>query len=264
MPQEIILDQHYRPFGAQASLGNNRDVTVIHKFGRNAAVGTSFVPVTMGGVYQTPQVGGATTLRLAAGNVADAAAGTGAREVTLQGLDASGNAITDTLTPNGVAASTATSLAFLRLYRAWVSSSGTYATSAAGSHAADIVVENSAGGTTWATISSTDYPRSQSEIGAYSVPSGYKAIIPYVAAFTDSSKITSLLFFRRSSILQTAPPYDAMRVVLELTTNGGESEFRVNSPLGPFVGPCDIGVMAKVDSTTAEVDVEFEIWLVAQ
>lgn len=39
---------------AAEEYGDNADI--VHKFGRNSAVGTSFVPVCIGGVYQTPQV----------------------------------------------------------------------------------------------------------------------------------------------------------------------------------------------------------------
>ena len=54
-------------------------ISVVKKFGRNPAVGTSFVPVTQGSVYQTPQSGSATTLRIKAGGSAnDTAAGSGA------------------------------------------------------------------------------------------------------------------------------------------------------------------------------------------
>jgi hypothetical protein len=35
---------------------------VVHKFGRNLAVGTSFVPVCLGGIYNTPQVGSETRI----------------------------------------------------------------------------------------------------------------------------------------------------------------------------------------------------------
>ena len=44
----------------------------LDKFSRNSTVGTSFEPLCEGGVYQTPQVSGATPLRIAAGgNAAD-------------------------------------------------------------------------------------------------------------------------------------------------------------------------------------------------
>ena len=70
----------------EAAKGNITGSTIVNKFGRNASVGTTYVPVTVGGVYNTPQPAAATTLRIKAGGDAnDAAAGTGAREVTVVG-----------------------------------------------------------------------------------------------------------------------------------------------------------------------------------
>ena len=62
---------------------------LVHKFGRNAAI-TSIAPVCLGGVYQTPQVASATTLRVKAGNIADDEGQAGARTITLEGMDTHG------------------------------------------------------------------------------------------------------------------------------------------------------------------------------
>lgn len=238
-------------------------VSTVHKFGRNASVGTSFVPITNGGVYQTPQSGSATTLRIkAGGNANDAAAGSGAREVTLIGLDENWNEVTEAVATAGASASAATTATFTRLYRAYVSASGTYATAAAGSHSADITIENGAGGTDWATISATDFPRSQSEIATYSVPTGYTAYVQYVLVNVDTNKVGDILGFQRASINQTAAPYDAMRIFLELGGVTGEDEVQPRTPMGPFVGPCDVGFMGKVSTGTGEIDIDFEILLV--
>ena len=50
------------PFYLQATRGQIGGHTVIQKFGRNDSIGTTFSPVTIGGVYQTPQ--SATQLRI--------------------------------------------------------------------------------------------------------------------------------------------------------------------------------------------------------
>jgi len=246
---------------ADEQYGDNADI--VHKFGRNTAVGTSFVPVAFGGIYPTPQVGSATQLRIKAGGDAnDDAAGTGAREVTLIGLDANGNEITEAIATNGISASSATTNSFIRLYRAYVSASGTYATASAGSHAASITIENSAGGTDWATIDATDFPLGQTEIAVYSVPTGKKCFLMSAFVFADSTKTTNVVCFQREDILQTAAPYTAMREVFEITSGGGGSEYIPRGIVGPFDGPCDIGFLAKVNTGTAEVDIDFELLVV--
>ena len=49
--------------------------SVVHKFGKNDAIGTTVKPICLGGVWQMPQVANATTLRVKAGNANDTAGG---------------------------------------------------------------------------------------------------------------------------------------------------------------------------------------------
>jgi len=238
----------------------------ISKFGRNPAVGTTYVPIALGGVYRTPQVGGATALRVKAGGGAnDTASGSGARSVTFIGTDATGAEVTDTVATAGALASAASTVEFMRLYRAFVSASGTYATQSAGSHAADITIEDAAGTQDWATIttSSSTFPRGQTEIGAYTVPTGYKAFITEVDVYSNSAKTTDVLFFRRENILETAAPYTAMRELFEVALEGGHY-FRTFTPPIKVTGPADVGFLAKVDATTAEVTATFDLVLVQE
>jgi len=242
-------------------------IETVKKFGRNSAVGTSYVPICLGGVYQTPQSSAATTLRIkSGGNANDTAAGSGAREVTLEGLDENFAAVTETLATAGASASAVTATTFTRLYRAWVSKSGTYASSSAGSHSAAIVIENGSGGTDWATIGATGFPKSQSEIGSFSVPAGKTAYVFLADLTIDSGKTVDAIFFHRGNIDETAAPYTAMRAksVLSGLTGGTTDLFGRTVPFGPFVGPCDIGFMAKVSSTTGSVACEFEIYLISE
>lgn len=242
--------------------GHVDGLSVVHKFGRNAAIGTTFAPVVCGGNYRTPQVSGATQLRVKAGNANDTAAGSGARKVIIEGLLADGTLATEELTTNGTSAGANSTNSYIRLFRAYISESGTYATQSTGSHSADVVIENAAGTEDWAIIESADFPRSQSEIGAYTVPTGKVGYVKSLILSVDSSKTADVLFFQRQGILKTAAPYDAMRVVLELGGVSGEETVLPATPLGPFPAGTDLGFLAKVASGTAEVDVDFELFLV--
>lgn len=252
----------HEPFELQVAANEVKHVSTIDKFGRNTAVGTTFVPVTLGGIYRTPQVSGATTLRVKAGNTNDSASGTGARAVTVIGLDANGDQQTEVLTTNGTSAGPAGSIQFIRVFRAFVSSSGTYATQSAGSHAAAIVVENSAGTQNWLTIGATGFPKGQTDIGVTSIPSGYAAFISRAYLFSDSAKTTEFIFFRRENILETAAPYTAMRAMFSGLVEGGAAILEFTHPIGPVTGPADMGFMAKIDVGTAQVTVNFEYTLV--
>ena len=247
--------------------GQSTGITTDKKFGRNAAVGTTYLPVALGGIYRTPQSGSATTLRVKAGNANDTAAGSGARQITLIGLDENFNEVTETLATAGTSASSPTTATFTRLFRCFVSQSGAYATSAAGSHAADIVIENSAGTEDWATIDSSNFPKGQSEIGAYTVKAGVTGYVKLRDLSIDSGKTVDLVFFSRANCDETAAPYTAMRaqsVVSGVSGGSIETFGSVDVPFGPFVGPTDIGFMARVNSGTASVSVEFEIFSVSE
>lgn len=243
--------------------GNIAGHSVVQKFGHNPLVGTSFVPVTSIGAYPTPQVSGATTLRIKAGGSAnDTAAGTGAREIELQGLDETGAYVTETLATAGASASSVTTTTFMRLYRIYVTASGTYASSAAASHEGAIVIENGTGGTDWAQIDLNDFANSQSKIGVYTVPLGKTAYILSARISAESTKVVDAVFFQRQGILETAAPYSAMRVNYELAGITDTRQIVMKSSTSPFPELTDIGFMAKVASGTADVDVDFEILLV--
>ena len=248
-------------FLIEVKKGNIGGHSLVQKFGRDDSVGTSFSPVHFGGVWQTPQPASATTLRIKAGGDAnDTAAGTGAREVTLQGLDATGAEIEQSLATAGASASAATALSFMRLFRYFVSGSGTYGTVAAGSHADDIVIENGAGGTDWGTLDSTDFARGQSECACYSIPDGKTGYFLKVHYSTDSSKTTNILIFQRQNIVDASAPYDAVRLIAEIQTEG-EGDWDPEGSV-QITGPADVFALAKVDVGTAAVKLDFDLLLV--
>ncbi len=253
--------QFTRDFLIEVAKGNISGHSLVQKFGRNPAVGTSFVPVSISGLYNTPQPAAATTLRVKAGNANDTAAGSGARSVTLQGLDETGTLVEETLATAGASASTATSATYMRLFRVWVATSGTYATQSSGSHAADIVIENGAGGTDWLTISFTGFPRSQSEVAAYSVPLGKTVYLLDINITSDSSRVFDYIFFKRENILDAAAPYQAMRIQTEGIGLAGDFKREFRDPV-KFDALTDIGIMAEVGASTGDISAEFNLLVV--
>ncbi len=248
------------PSGLDVSRGDAPGVSDNHKFGRNSAVAQTFVPVCGGGVYRTPQVGGATALRVkAGGNAADSAAGAGAQSITLECLDETCAFAKETIATAGASASDPTTTTFIRLFRVYVAASGTYATQSAGSHFAEITVEDVAGTEDWAVIDATGFPRGQSQIGIYSVPLNREAYVASIELSTETNKLVDLNFYSRGGILDTAAPYQPMRLRRELVGITGNSEILLEYPIGPFPELTDFGFMARVDAQTADVSIEFTI-----
>jgi hypothetical protein len=210
-----------------------------------------------------PQVSGATQLRIKAGDAADAPGQSGARSIFLQGLDATGAEITETIDTNGTSAGSNTTQSFLRLYRAYVATSGTYATTTQGSHVANIVIENAAGTEDWATISAAGFPSGQSEIGAYTVPLGYTAFLISVTVEAEATKKIDAELFQRRNILETAAPYTAMREVQKFVGLEGVIYEAFDAPI-EFPELTDIGILAELTSGgagTGNVSVDMEILL---
>lgn len=236
--------------------GNDANYEKISKFGRNSAVSTTPVPICVGGVYQTPT--SVTTLEAISTSTSDTSDGLGARTITVVGLNASCVEIEEDITMNGTSATTATSNSFLRVYRAYVKTSGVYATSSAGSHVGDITIRAVSAGATYAKIDVTTFPRGQSQIGSYSVPATKTAYIKNITVNTSAA--TNIMIFQRDNLDDTSSPYSGVMKLLQEydSVNGIEYLFN-NSPLGPFSAKTDFGFMAYTDSGTTKVSVDFDI-----
>lgn len=82
--------------------GSARGARGFRLYGRNSNVGGTLEPISVGGIYRTPQVGSETALRIkAGGNANDAAAGLGARLVRIEGVNALGEYISEDVATNG-------------------------------------------------------------------------------------------------------------------------------------------------------------------
>ena len=233
---------------------------VIHKFGAGE-LSTTFNPVTRSGFYRTPTT--AVELEFVSNSATDIFTGTGAREITIEGLNATWERVIFTIETNGTSAVTLPHN-LTRLYRWFVSSSGTYADQAAASHQGELTIRESGGGDIWSIIPIAPFPIGQSEIGVVSIPKGETAYVLQKSFFTDTTKTADIYFYQRCNINDTTAPYSGtMRLVeREVGVTGGFSlEFVV--PKGPFIGPCDIGFMGEVSTGTADSSVEFEIVIIA-
>ena len=247
------------PSGLDVSRGNVQGVRALHHFGRNTSIGSTFTPVTRSGFYRTPQVSGATALRIkAGGNANDTASGSGARAVTLVGLNATGDLISEVLATAGASASASTAQSFIRLTDTFVSASGTYASQSAASHAANITIEAAGGAADWALISDGSFPRGDSEIGAYTVPKGRSAYVHAIRLASSADKKSNIVLFKRSGILETVAPYSPMVLLEEFPAVSGTIHIDYDPPLA-FPQLTDFGFMASVAASTVDVTVGFDM-----
>ena len=226
---------------------------IVHKFGYNDAVGTSYEAVDPSGDFNW--LTSAETVRIAAGgNAADTAAGVGAREVTVYGLDEDFNEVDEAIATAGASASSSTTQTFIRVFRVKVTASGAYGAANTG----DIAIETT-GGTGLTTLLADE---GQSQYAAYTVPAGKTAHVHSISVFVDSGKNTTVRMFARSNADTTEAPFTAPQVKLLMPGLQAGGELLPKTPL-VFHEKTDIYFEAKVDSTTAGVAVDFEIELTA-
>ncbi len=256
--QDVYID-NLRDFFTEVSEGNITGYSLIHKFGASASIGTTLLPVALANTYQTPTT--ATSLEFVSNSANDTANGTGARQITVIGIGADWTEVSQTVTTNGITA-VALATPLLRLYRWYVSQSGSYATQAVSSHVGTLTIRAAGGGATWSQIPVAPFPMGQSQIGSYTIPLGKSAYLLSLDVYVSSSKAVDVLVFQRPNANDITAPYTGtLRLVSQWAQVTGHLPIKYRSPRGPFVGPCDIGFMAKTATGTGSATVEFELIL---
>lgn len=142
------------------------------KFGSNSDIDTATTPEDIwegGGVYTGMNSTGAETLAISSDNANDTAGGTGARTVIVEGLDASYNEISETITLNGVSVVNSVN-SYLRMHRMYVTTAGS-----AGGNQGIITTTQSV--TTANVFSKMPATYNQTQIGCYTVPAGKTAYV---------------------------------------------------------------------------------------
>ena len=246
-------------FLVEVAKGNIPGHSVRHRFGK-ALVGTTLVPIASSLKYPTPIA--ATALEVVSDDANDTAGGSGAREITILGLNENWEEITQAVPTSGL-----TPVGFpinmLRVYDWWVSASGTYATSAVGSHAGTITIQEDSGGALWFNGTTTPYPKGQSEISGFTVPLGYRALLYIQAIVADSAKSVDVIFVKRSGADIVAAPFSPMRTVKEFTGVGANAVgIDSNSPIDSWLAKTDLIFMGIVSNATASVSVDYEVLLI--
>ena len=161
------------------SRGKVRGAFHIIKFGENLDVDGQMETVWDGGGLYT-YLTSAGVLTVTSNDGDDSASGTGARTVTVEGLDADYNQVSETLTVGGGAGS----VEFYRVFRAFVASSGS-----TGTNEGTITIAQ--GAKTLAQIRTVGTPTStglgQTFMSIYTVPAGYTGFIYQFGVSTAKS-----------------------------------------------------------------------------
>lgn len=253
-----------RDFMIEVAKGNVPGHVYVHKFGRNSSVSTSLVPVCSGGEYVTPTT--AVSLEFVSGSAADALDDVGMHSLNVQGLDENWDLQSVTTSAHATDGTIAVAItgSWRRVFRAYVASSGNYATSSAGSHVGTITIRGSGGGTTYGSINlEGTFPLGQTLIGAYTIPRGYTGYILSQEFSSDISgtKTTNFYFFQRENADDVTSSYSGtMRVQnLQIGTQGSFQTLHLTYE--GYAAMTDIGYLAKASAAT-DASAEFELLLI--
>lgn len=160
------------PFELQVARGQISYHYALFKFGFNPDIDNTLETVwAQGGLYS--YLAAASVLLVSSSSTADAAAGTGARTVTLTGLDANYNEISETVTLNGQTAVNTTN-SYIRIYRMVVRSAGSGGQNAGVIYAGTGTVTAGVPANKYATIAVGD---NQTLMALWTVPAGYTAYL---------------------------------------------------------------------------------------
>ncbi len=242
-------------FLIEVQKGNVPKHSIVHKFGRNDAVPNNTWQHVNLLQTATWQLQAATLVRVKAGNVNDATGGSGAREITIVGLDNAFAPATEAVATAGTSASSNTSTSFCRINRAYVSASGTYATA----NTADVIIENSAGSLDLIQIEATE---GQSQFGAYTIPLGKTGYLLSAILNADGGKAADFRMFTMNDIDDISAPMSSPRIKLNFDGILGHQAFMPRSPHPGHPAKSDIWWEARGGGAQTEVSVDFEILLI--
>jgi len=226
--------------------------SIVTKYGRNLSVGTGGEDIW---AYTTmPWATAAFSAEFVSVSGNDTAAGSGCQELTVQGLDANWEYQSVATDSNGTSA-VAIAGTWLRIWRAFVSRTGTYHDDNAGS----MTVRVAGGGTIhnqiWVGEGQTTY-------GGYTVGAGKTAYLIYALITVDSGKTAQVIFNMCPNVNDVSTPFTgAKRRQLILDGIAGAVEYQPKAPRGPYAAYSDLWWYAK-PSASAAISVDFQLLVV--
>jgi hypothetical protein len=239
----------YEPFELQVARGQIDGHKSLFKFGINGAVGTSVETVwAEGGTYTYPAA--ASVMKISSSSADDAAAGTGARTISIAGLDASYNEISETVTLNGQT-EVNTVNSYLRISRMFVVTAGSGATAAGTIYAGTGTVTAGVPATVYGMITLT---ANQTQMAFWTVPAGYTLYLMGVFFTSANSTANASTNFQ----LIQRPLGGVFRIQSSARIAGnGDFVLDLHTPLA-FTEKTDIEIRAVASAGSSNVSAEFE------
>jgi hypothetical protein len=241
-------------FLIEVAKGNIAGHSLVHKFGRNEAVGATWEHISLNPFDTADFLTTPTAVFLQGTLAADGPGGAGAREVTVQGILSLKNEGTAVITTNGATSTPATTEEFYRVHRAWVSSCGTYTAA----NVSVVIVSDAVASNTMITIGEQE---GQSYYAGYTIPTGKTGYLLAVNITIDGVKTSDVRMRTREDMTDSTAPVEAVREKYRWIGLSGDLHFDPQAPSNVLAADTDIWFEAQA-TATATVAVDFEILLV--
>ena len=239
----------YEPFELQVARGQVDGHKTLFKFGINGDVGTSVETVwAQGGIYVYPA--SATVMKISSSSADDAAAGTGARTISIAGLDANYNEISETVILDGqTAVNTVNS--YLRISRMFVVTAGSGATAAGTIYAGTGTVTSGVPATVYGMIALN---ANQTQMAFWTVPAGYTF---YLTGLFYTSGNTNANAWSNFQLIQRPLGGVFRQQSSSRVPGNGDFVIDLHTPIA-FTEKTDIEVRAVASTSPSNVSAEFE------
>ena len=244
-------------YAIEVAKGNVPHKKIIHGFGQNQVIGASVVDIWItSGIYVWLQA--AVTLEAISDDTDDDDGGDGARVITIDGLNADWDEITEDITMNGTSATASTTQTFIRINHAEVKTCGIYS----GTNIGNITVRTSGAGATHCILDVENLiGTGHSQLGRYSVPRNKTAFMDNIHVWTDNNKPSTVYMFKRENANVVVAPFTARRLELEVAGLTQPEDIDI---LYPRVYPQYTDIYFQVIAGTGNTDVaiDFEMVLI--
>lgn len=231
-----------------------------YKFFRNNAVPTTGQMVSSfgGATYPYDELTtGTDPLELISTDANDTAGGTGARAVTIIGLDANYANYTETFAMNGTTAVEIAAGTFKRIFRMYSNSLGSYAIGGnTGKNKGTINLRMKA---TTNIVGQMPAETGVTLMSNYTVPANSTAFITNVGVYIEDSKIVDVAMYQRQGCDTIAAPNTTCRIVLTLDAIQTERTVKMTGAIA-FPEKTDLWLEAYASTGTAQVDGYYEFF----
>lgn len=212
----------YEPFDLQVARGQITGHKSLFKFGNNPDINGSLETIwSHGGLYVYPT--SAIQMKVSSSSADDTALGTGARTVSVQGLDQDYNEVAETITLTGQTA-VLTTTTFIRVFRAFVITAGSGGTAAGTIYVGTGTVTSGVPATVYAEIALGE---NQTTMAVWTVPAGYTFYV-YRGTFSAASNNDTQYILGK---FMTRPFGGVFRNAADVTANSNAIPYDFEIPL---------------------------------